>query len=74
MKGVKLTERIRYMHCEGDDGGSHGVLVLLSAYGYPTKMLEVNDQADFRFAYSTFVAVEEKQAELNRPAKQLVTV
>ena len=73
MKGVKLTERIRYMHCE-DQEGNHGVLILLGAYGYPTKVLEVNDQKDFRFAYSTFVSIEERQAEVNRPARQLSTV
>ena len=72
MTGVKLTERIRYIHCE-DPEGNHGVLVLLSAYGYPTKTLEVNDRADFRFAYSTFVDVEKRQDEMNRPARQLTT-
>ncbi len=72
MTGVKLTERIRYMHCE-DVEGNHGVLVLLAAYGYPTKVLEVNDKADFRFAYSTFVSIEERQAEINRPARELTT-
>ena len=73
MTGVKLTERIRYMHCE-DAEGNHGVLVLLAAYGYPTKVLEVNDKKDFRFAYSTFASIEERQAEVNRPARQLSTV
>ena len=73
MTGVKLTERIRYIHCE-DPEGNHGVLVLLSAYGYPTKALEVNNQADFRFAYTTFVDVENRQAEMHRPARQLTTV
>lgn len=72
MKGIKLTERIRYMHCE-DQEGNHGVLILLGAYGYPTKALEVNDQTDFRFAYNTLVSVENRQAEINRPAKQLTT-
>ena len=39
MKGVKLTERIRYMHCEGDDG-AHGILVLLGKAQWPTKAVE----------------------------------
>ena len=73
MTGVKLTERIRYMSCEGDDGDSHGVLFLLGAYGYPTKALEVNDQKDFRFAFDTFRDVENRQAEVNRPARELTT-
>ena len=72
MTGVKLTERIRYLHCE-DESGNHGTLILLSAYGYPTKALEVNDQKDFRFAFETFRDVENRQAEVNRPARQLTT-
>ena len=70
MKGVKLTERIKYLHCQDEDG-SHGILVLASAYGYPTKVLEVQDQADFKFAYTTFVDVETRQAEMHRPARTL---
>ena len=73
MKGIKLTERIRYAHCE-DQEGNHGVLILLGAYGYPTKALEVNDQKDFRFAYNTFVAVEQRQAEMRRPVRELSAV
>ena len=73
MKGVKLTERIRYVHCE-DPEGNHGVLVLLGAYGYPTKTLEVEDQADFRFAYTTFVDVEKRQAEIHRPTREAVAL
>lgn len=73
MKGVKLTERIRYVHCE-DPEGNHGVLVLLGAYGYPTKAMEVNDQSDFRFAYRNLRTAEETQDELFRPAKQAVAL
>ena len=72
MTGIKLSERIRYIHCEDPDG-NHGVLVLLSAYGYPTKIMEINDQADFRFAYSSFVDVEKRQTEMHRPARELTT-
>ena len=73
MKGVKLTDRIRYVHCE-DPEGNHGVLVLLGAYGYPTKAMEVNDQSDCRFAYRNLRAAEETQDELFRPAKQAVAL
>lgn len=75
MTGVKLTERIRYIHCPGDDNGdSHGVLVLAGAYGFPTKILEVNDQADFRFAFNSFRDIEARQAEMNEPTQQLAAV
>ena len=66
MKGVKLTERIRYMHCEdGDD--THGILVLLGVSQWPTKAVEVLDQADFRKFYNNFVATEKAQYELLHP-------
>ena len=69
MTGVKLTERIRYIHCPGDDdSASHGILVLVGAYGYPTKTLEVNDRSDFRFAYNNFRDIEARQSEMNAPA------
>ena len=50
MKGIKLTERIRYIHCE-DPEGNHGVLVLLGTDDYPTRTFEVNDQTDFRIGF-----------------------
>ena len=40
MKGVTLTERIKYMHCEDEDGGTHGILVLLGVAQWPTKTAE----------------------------------
>lgn len=73
MKGVKLTERIRYMHCEDQDG-NHGVLVLLGNDKYPTKTFEVNDQADFRLGFKNFVITEQTQAELARPLPELTAV
>ena len=73
MKGVKLTERIRYMHCE-EDGDVHGILVLLGNEKYPTKTFEVYDQADFRRGFHNFKITEDMQAELAEALKQLVTV
>ena len=73
MKGIKLSERIRYMHCE-DAEGNHGVLVLLGTEKYPTKTFEVNDQADFRRGFHNFKITEDMQAELSEALKQLVTV
>ena len=72
MKGVKLTERIRYMHCE-EDGDVHGILVLLGNDKYPTKTFEVNDQADFRRGFHNFKITEDTQAELEIPLQELVT-
>ena len=72
MKGIKLTERIRYMHCE-DEEGNHGILVLLGNSKYPTKTFEVNDQADFRRGFHNFKVTEETQAELEIPLQELVT-
>ena len=66
MKGVKLTERIRYMHCEGD-GGTHGILVLLGKAQWPTKAVEVYTQAEFKKFYNNFVTTEQTQDELLKP-------
>ena len=65
MKAVKLTNRIRYFHCPGDEEGAHGVMVLLGAHGYPTKAEEVETQADFKFWFRAFSLAEETQDELS---------
>jgi hypothetical protein len=66
MKAVSLTERIKYMHCEGDEG-SHGILVLLGTEHLPTKAVEIETKADFRRFYDSFVATEKAQFELLNP-------
>ena len=53
MKGVKLTERIRYLHCQDEDG-AHGILVLLGVAQWPIKTAEVYTQADFKKFYNNF--------------------
>ena len=74
MKGIKLTERIRYIHCE-DEEGNHGVLVLLGNERFPTvHTYEVNDQADFRLGFNNLKVTEQTQAELEVPLQELVTV
>lgn len=73
MKGVKLTERIRYMHCEGEEG-AHGILVLLGISHIPTKAVEIETQADFRKFYDAFVAKEKIQNELLNPLLALEAV
>lgn len=64
MTGIKITERIRYLHCEDPDG-NHGMLVLLGNHRHPTKIMEVNDQADFRFALKNLKVAEDTQNELD---------
>lgn len=71
MKGVKLTERIRYMHCQDEDG-AHGILVLLGVAQWPTKTAEVYTQADFKKFYNHFVITEQTQEELLHPLKEPV--
>ena len=70
MQGVKLTERINYIHCPGDEDGSHGVLVLLPTKNYSIVYLEVNDQEEFKTAYENLVITEETQNELNASLTQ----
>jgi hypothetical protein len=71
MTGVKLTERIRYMHCQDEDG-AHGILFLLGTAQWPTKAIEINTQAEFKKFYTTFVTTERVQEELLHPIKQPV--
>ena len=73
MKGIILSERIRYVHCE-DPEGNHGVLVLLGNDKYPTKTFEVNDQADFRRGFHNFKVTEDTQLELETPLPELAAV
>tara|TARA_R110001592_G_scaffold101166_1_gene286409 strand:- start:671 stop:904 length:234 start_codon:yes stop_codon:yes gene_type:complete len=64
MKAVSITDRIKYLHCDGGDEGTHGVLVLLGSHGYPLKAADIEDQAGFKFWYNNFVIAEELQGEL----------
>ena len=67
MKGVKLTERIRYMHCTDNDD-SHGILILLGVAQWPTKAVEIYDQTDFRKFFKNFAITEQTQNELLHPS------
>jgi hypothetical protein len=72
MKGVKLTERIKYLHCQDEDGGAHGILVLIGKAQWPTKTAEIYTQADFKKFYDNFVITENSQEELLHPLKEPV--
>jgi hypothetical protein len=71
MKGVTLTERIKYFHCT-DEGGPHGVLVLLGKAQWPTRAVEVLDQSDFRKHYDNFIVAEKMQEELLSPREAVL--
>ena len=71
MKGVKLTERIKYLHCDGEEG-THGILVLLGKAQWPTKAVEIYTQADFKKFYTNFVTTEQAQEDLLNPVKEPV--
>ena len=68
MQGVKLSERIRYLHCEDPDG-AHGILVLLGNSRHQTKAVDIDTQDDMRFWLTGFRRLEEKQAQAVRPRK-----
>lgn len=70
MKGVKLTERIKYLHCQDEDDGAHGILVLIGKAQWPTKTAEIYTQADFKKFYDSFVITEKTQEELLHSLKQ----
>ena len=55
MRAVRLSERIRYIHCEG----GHGVMTFCSAGGAPLFVKEVETQEDFRLNYSVFRMMED---------------
>ncbi len=73
MKAVSLTDRIKYFHCT-DEGGPHGILVLLGRDQWPTKAVEVETQADFKKFYNNFVVTEQTQNELMNPIMALEAV
>ena len=60
LRAVKLSERINYLHCGGDEGrGSHGVMTFVSKGGVPLFVKEVNSREDFRLNYSVFRMMED---------------
>lgn len=55
LRAVRLSERIRYIHCE--DG--HGVMTFCSKNGSPLFVKEVQSQDDFKLNYSVFRMMED---------------
>lgn len=57
LRGVRLTEHIRYLHCDGGDEGGHGVLIFESPAGAPT-VVDVETRGEFRAELSALMALE----------------
>lgn len=55
LRAVRLTDRIRYVHCEG----GHGVMTFSSKSGAPLFVKEVSTQEDFKLNYSVFRMMED---------------
>lgn len=55
LRGVKLSNQIRYLHCE--DG--HGVMTFSSKAGRPLFVKEVQSKEDFSWNYSVFRMMED---------------
>jgi hypothetical protein len=60
LRAVRLSERIRYIHCGAEEGrASHGVMTFCSAGGAPLFVKEVESQEDFRLNYQVFRMMED---------------
>lgn len=57
MRGVKLSEHIRYIHCDGGDEGEHGVLIFENPNGSVT-VSDVETRDQLRNELSSFMALE----------------
>ena len=57
MRGVKLSEHIRYLHCDGGDEGGHGVLIFDNPNGTQI-VTDVETREELRSELSAFMALE----------------
>ena len=57
LRGVKLSEHIRYLHCEGGETGGHGVLIFTNPNGTQT-VADVETRDELRAELSAFMALE----------------
>lgn len=55
LRAVKLSDCIRYLHCEED----HGVMIFVSKAGQPLFVKEVRDRGEFSLNYSVFRMMED---------------
>ena len=58
MRKISLSKRIKYL-VDKDEEGDIGLMILLArGQDYPTKIAEINTQADFRFWFTQFQTQE----------------
>lgn len=57
MRGVKLSDHIRYVHCDDGDEGAHGVLIFENPNGSLT-VTDVETRDQLRSELSSFMALE----------------
>lgn len=57
LRGVKLSEHIRYIHCDGGDDGAHGVLIFENPNGSVTAA-DIESRDQLRNELSSFMALE----------------
>lgn len=55
LRAVSITDRIKYIHCEG----GHGVMTFSSVAGVPMFVKEVSSQEDFKLNYNVFRMMED---------------
>lgn len=55
LRTVKLSEQIRYLHCEE----GHGIMTFSSKSGRPLFVKEVRDQDEFKLNYNVFRMMED---------------
>jgi hypothetical protein len=60
LRAVKLSDRIRYVHCDGENQqGGHGIMTFSSKTGEPLFVKEVQNKEDFSLNYNVFRMMED---------------
>ena len=57
LRGVKLSEHIRYLHCDGGEDGGHGVLIFDNPNGSKV-VVDVETRGELRSELSALMALE----------------
>jgi len=58
LRGVKLSEHIRYLHCDGDNqAGGHGVLIFDNPNGSKV-VVDVETKDEFKSQFTALKALE----------------
>lgn len=60
LRAVRLSDRIRYIHCEGENQrDGHGIMTFSSKTGEPLFVKEIQSKDDFSQNYSVFRMMED---------------